>query len=190
MPCHFSGNGRSDFASSLSSATSTDSSPVLLLTTSPRARDDVAQIPLLELAVERFAEPVALDHELDLTGAILQPHEADAAADALHHHAPGDLHGDRLRGQRLRAVRLICRQRARRPARRAGSRSGTRLPVSRNRASFARRSAISRFSGSSSSLVPYRPCFKLSCRNSSRSPSSTCCGRALSRFVRKSFTRD
>jgi hypothetical protein len=25
-------------------------------------RDDVAQVPLLELAVERFAEPIALDH--------------------------------------------------------------------------------------------------------------------------------
>ena len=101
MPCHFSGSGRNDVDGQLAR---------LALHDLAARRDDVAQVPLLELAVERFAEPIALDHELDLPRAILQPDETDAAADALDHQTPGNIHGDRLRGERLGAMRLISRE--------------------------------------------------------------------------------
>ena len=187
MPCHFSGNGRSDFASSLSSATSTDSSPVLLLIDLAARADDVAQVPLLELAVQRLAEPVALDHELNLARAVLQPHEADAAADALDHQAPGDVHVDRRCGQRLGAVRLIRREQL------VGQRIAPEivrvrvagLAQPRELRAPLRDQPDSPVRRRQPSLVSYRPCFKLSCRKSSRSPSSTFCGRALSKFVRK-----
>ena len=50
-------------------------------------RNDVAHVPLLELAIRRLAEAIALEHELNLPGAVLELHEARAAHDALDHQA-------------------------------------------------------------------------------------------------------
>ena len=115
--------------------------------------DDVAQVPLLELAVQLLAEPVALDHQLDLARAVLQSHEADAAADRAW---PS--------GARRRAPSAAPRPAARRcatdtppatrrRARRAENRSDRRYrPRAAARASRAARRS-SRFSGSSLSAI-------------------------------------
>ena len=110
--------------------------------------DDVAHVPLLELArTATRGDSIAANHELDLTRAVLQLHEAAAAHHALRHHAAGDAHGrsDRCDSDSAQCD-LIASRAARRRARRAGSRSGMRRRTRASRASFARRSAIKRFS--------------------------------------------
>ena len=108
MPCHLSGSGRSDLVSRRSSSTRTDSSPVLVLNSVPVAREDVADVVLLESFVG-LAERVALQEDLDLTGAILQLRETRLAHDALEHHAAGDMHAHRIRVEPLGGLRRRIR---------------------------------------------------------------------------------
>ena len=63
--------------------------------------DDVAKVPLLELAVELLAETVALDEQLNLPGPILNMNERVLTHDAFAHHAAGDANCDFLFGERF-----------------------------------------------------------------------------------------
>jgi hypothetical protein len=63
-------------------------------------RDDVAQIPVLEVGVDLFAHGIAGDVELDAAGGVLHGGEAGLAHHALEHHAAGhaDGHGGGVQG--------------------------------------------------------------------------------------------
>jgi hypothetical protein len=63
-------------------------------------REDVADVVFLEGFVG-VAERVALQEDLDLSGAVLQLGEARLAHDALEHHAARDVHADRVRVEPL-----------------------------------------------------------------------------------------
>ncbi len=61
---------------------------------------DVADVPALELLVG-LAQRLQLEVDLDLAAGVLQLGERRLAHHPLEHHAPGDAHADRLRGERL-----------------------------------------------------------------------------------------
>src|SRR5690606_16549010 len=69
--------------------------------------EDVADVPLLEVGVERLAQPLALHENLDLPRAVLELHEARLAHHALREHAARHADLDALALEDLGRVRTV-----------------------------------------------------------------------------------
>ena len=164
----------------------------------PARADDVADVPAAERLVG-LAERRLLQEQLDRAALILDAREARLAHHPLRHHPAGDPHLDIQRLERRRVARRIgvgevlrerialevVRERLAPLAQCGELRAtlGDQVVLGRSGRACARRLAAG-------IVFAHNPCFRLACKNTSRSPSSTAVVLPISTPVRRSLIRD